>query len=129
MTDYIRVFNKKVKEMKIENPSNEAILALENWMREKRKTDYYSALDSFAYQFGIGIFAEPHIKKSDDSVSYIPCLKYYPDNVFQEKLQLVPLVHDECKTSLNDCYKRLAKGIIYELMTLEKIYNLARQNS
>ena len=126
MTDYSIAFNRKIKEMKSENPDNVAIKALENWMVKNKHFDYYAAVEGFSYQFGIGIFSEPHINPKDDSVTYIPCLKYYNDNDFGVNERLVPLVNDENKTTLVECYVRLTKGIIYELMTLKKINSLAK---
>jgi len=115
--EHLNEFRKKVKEISLSNPSCVAIKGLENYMKKRKLNDYYLGLDEYAYTLGIGFMAIEVVDRNEKTLGYRPYLKYYPQNIFGYEKEMSPLILEHFQ-SLKDCYKYLAKELIYKIRTL-----------
>ncbi|QLE02722.1 hypothetical protein HX109_14555 [Galbibacter sp. BG1] len=69
--------------------------------------------DDFAFKLGIGIIADAVHDKNFKCKGFIPCFKYYPDNLLDEEPRTINLLSYTNPLNLNDCYAYLAEELVY----------------
>lgn len=106
----------KIKELKSKT-NNHIINLLDEYMREKNFSNYDSALDNFAFKFGISMIHLPFLDKKYKLIGYFPKIIYHPDNAFNKEAVEKKIYSNETYT-LKESEKLLTKYVIYKLMEL-----------
>ncbi len=118
-----QAFDKRIKRFLKEQPTSTAsriIRKIEN--QNPNHDSYYSLFDNFSFEIGLGIIAKEVVnRKTDKTIGYIPFLKYYSDNILNEKPRVVSLTSCSSPLSLNQCYDYLAKELLYRIIRIENL--------
>ncbi len=108
-------FDIKINELK-SSSANQIIKLLDTYKKEHGFINYNSALDSFAYKFGIGYVMVVVVDEKDEFYGYSPTIKYYPDNALDMPPQDEELYLNNVFKNKKEAEKLLAKEVIYRLM-------------
>lgn len=118
-----QAFENRIKRFLKEQPDSTAsitIKKLESYYPNFRS--YYSLFDEFSFRLGIGIIAKEVVgSKTNKTIGYVPCLKYYADNLLKEEPRVEPLVSGTTPLKLNHCYDYLAKELLYRIMRIQNL--------
>ena len=82
--DYIIAFNRSIKNLSKQMPNNETILMLNEYMRQKRMTNYYLALDNLGCKLGVEYQCE-QVEEEDVRIWYYATIKFGKDNPLNNK--------------------------------------------
>jgi hypothetical protein len=106
----------KIKELKSKT-NNTIINLLDEYKIKNNIETYDSALDNFAFKFGVGMLHVPILNEKDKLVGYSPKIKYYPDNAFSKEAVDEKIYSNDIQT-IEESEKLLTKYVIYKLMEL-----------
>ena len=121
-----KTFNQKISE--IENLNNSDASKAIKFIKKFnfQNSDFCDFFDNFCYKIGIGFENLPLYKEETDKlIGYIPRLKYYPENIFNETEDYVDLSNEtlDIKTSS----KLLAKETLYRMMRVNNFEQLVEE--
>jgi len=121
---HIESFNRFIKGMFEQNPSDKTLAVIENFRQKGNYKDYYTALDSLGLRVGVEYLVQPvWEEESGDTISYIPSIKLHKDNPLTGKFEIIEF--SELK-SVNKAYEYVAKEQVYRLMNIPNLEELAR---
>jgi len=114
---HILKFNKKVQELMNSHSNNSNLKLVKEFQTRRRLWDYYGTLDSFGFEIKF-VFLVIRLTNG----KYIPCVRYYSENKFEEEPRTIELVDEHSAfESIPKCYEYLAKEYVYRLMSLPNL--------
>lgn len=105
--------DKEIKKLKALSPRHHILDLLDSFKLKHRYADYESALDSFAFKFGMTMLAQPVFNDSYETIAFVPIVKLFPENALQSEGE--QLRFQEYKTR-KKCVEVAAKELLYTLM-------------
>jgi hypothetical protein len=117
--EHVGCFNKTIKRMLKDNPSNKTLNTIEVYRKKKLSRDYYSMLDFVGTRVGLEFLVQPVFNESADKVtSYIPSIKIHPNKSKTGKAEIEELTEFK---SIKKAYEYMAKEYVYRLMRIENL--------
>jgi len=124
-----KTFNQKIVELEklTESSASDTFRLIKNTKFYSRYNwDYCDFLDSFAYELGLGFSNIPVFHETKDNIiGYFPTLRFYPDNVFNEKVRDVELSSEFLNLKLSS--KILAKEVLYQIMKFNNLQKFIKE--
>jgi hypothetical protein len=108
---------KEIKKLKAALPDNKILKLLEDYKKKNQYTDYESALDSFAFKFGITKLTQPVFNDQYQVIAYKPVVKLYDGNAINEKGEQVKF--QEYKTK-KKCEEVAIKELLHTLIQVSE---------
>ena len=121
-----KVFNQKISEIESLKGSNASKTIINIKKFNVYNLDFCNFFDDFCFGIGLGfeniaVYAE----KTDKLLGYIPRLKFYPENIFQETETYIDLTNSVL--DIKSSSKLLAKETLYKIMRGENFENYIKE--
>lgn len=107
---------KEIQKLKTVYRDNKVLSLLEKYKSKNKFHDYESALDSFAFKFGMTMLAQPVFNEAFEVTEYIPIVKLYPDNALNKEPE--QLKFSGYKTR-KKCEMVAAKELLHTLLKID----------
>ena len=110
----VKFFNRKIDFLlsgKEESSAKKAIKLVLSGAKEAK--NYHPVFDDFCSRIGMTFLSQSVVNGNSEIIGYIPCLKFYEENIFGKKPQTIELANF---TSLEHCNSILAKEVVYTIM-------------
>ncbi len=126
-----KAFDKEINSYLIETPNSshsETIRILKS--NFPNYSNYYDMFDFLSYRIGVSM----SIKCITDitgkkTIGYIPIIKYLTNNYFQEKPNSEYDTSIHTPIELTECYKYLAKGILYHFSRIPNLIEVLKKDN
>ncbi|MEQ9187728.1 MAG: hypothetical protein RLP15_08330 [Cryomorphaceae bacterium] len=114
-------FNRKISRFLRDEPESSASHTIRKILDNVPYSgSYMFKIEEFAYSLGLG-FHLREIEISKGKTRFIPCFKYYPENVLNETPRTEDLIGQFMPMTKIDAYSFVAKELVYRLMRVENL--------